>query len=320
MNKTQNRSVPQNFAFLLIPGFSLVALSCAIDALRAANLEDVRLRFSWQLISSESRQVESSSGISMDCYSFENVGDIDAIAVCGGERSHEFESEKTNNWLKAKARENVKIGSISDGAYVVANAGLFDRHRSTIHWKCQSAYRERFPDLDIRASILEVDGNRFSCAGGTASLDLMLHFISQILGSDVVGKIADNYFHDAIRGEDQLQPMISGIRFAARNSVVSNALVIMAANIERPLPIAQIAGQLNVSHRQLDRLFIRYLKKSPARHYRELRLARAAGLLRQTGLSVGDIALDCGFQSASHLAKYFREIYQVTPLKHRISG
>lgn len=212
------------------------------------------------------------------------------------------------------------IGALSDGAYVVAGAGLFKKVRSTIHWKCQGGYRERYPDLDVRTSILEVDGNRFSCAGGTASLDLMLRFVSDELGPEIVGRIADNYFHDVIRGDNQVQHMTSAFRFAARNKTLSDALLIMEERLENPVPLHELADRLGVSHRQLGRLFQRFLETSPSLHYREMRLTRASALLKQTGMSITEIALGCGFQSASQLSRHFRTRYGETPRDHRKTG
>ncbi len=316
----QQNGPAKHFVFLLIPGFSLVALSCAIDALRAANIEAGKALFYWTMVAEKPGRTTSSSGIAIDCVGVDGIGAVDLAAVCGGERSHLFSSANVGSWLKLQARRNVKIGSISDAAYVLADIGLFNSCRSTIHWKCQSAYRERFPDLDIRTSILEIDGNRFSCAGGTASLDLMLHFVAPAIGTEAVGRIADNYFHDVIRDEDQLQPMTGGFRYAARNKIVSGALFIMEAELEVPSPISQIARKFKVSHRQLNRLFHRYLGTSAGSHYRDMRLARTASLLRQTNLKIGEIALCCGFQSSSHLSKFFKKKYSTTPLKHRICG
>lgn len=306
-----------SFAFLLVPGFSLVALSCAIDVLRAANVESDSSRFHWILIGEEETSVTSSSGIELSCSAMDHTDGYEAIAVCGGERSHLFTSAKVLHRLKDEARRGKAIGALSDGAYVVALAGLFDKSRSTIHWKCQSGYRERFPNLDIRTSILEVDGNRFSCAGGTASLDLMLRFVAIAAGPEVVGRIADNYFHDVIRGDNQIQHMASAFRFAARNKTLSDALLIMESELESPIPVQDIANRLNVSHRQLDRLFRRYLTTSPSQHYRDMRLTRASGLLKQTGLSIGEVALGCGFQTASHLSKHFKPKFGETPREHR---
>lgn len=301
----------------------MVALSCAIDALRAANLETGTALFGWTLIAENAELVQSSSGIGLQCISVDECvpadTPIDVIVVCGGEHSHSFSSPKVDRWLKAWARHNIMIGAISDGAFVVAACGLFDRHRSTIHWKCQSAYRERYPDLDIRTSIIEIDGNRFSCAGGTSSLDLFLLFITRTFDARIAGKVADNYFHDFIRGADQTQPLSSGLRHAARSEKLSFALVLMASEIEYPLEIGEIAEKTGVSLRQLDRLFNKYLSVSPSRHYRNIRLLQAAGLLRQTGLPVSKIALGCGFQSSSHLSKFFRKKYNATPNQYRRS-
>ncbi len=308
-----------SYGFLLIPGFSMVALSCAIDALRAANIETGTSDYSWSIISENEGSVLSSSGIGIQCKSLEELEHVDTIAVCGGDSSHSFLSMQIEHWLKMQARKSKVIGAISDGSFVVAACGLFNNCRSTIHWKCQSAYRERFPDLDIRASILEVDGNRFSCAGGTSSLDLMLNFLSESLNADTIGRIAENFFHDKIRDNKQLQPITSGYMYAERNTALSKALVIMASQLETPFPIIKIAEQLSISHRQLDRLFIRYLGKSPLRYYREMRLDRAASLLRQTDLSVNEIALGCGFQSSSHLSKHFKTRYKSKPLQHRFA-
>jgi len=307
----------RSFGFLLIPGFSLVALSCAIDVLRAANIEAPAAQFKWALLGDGQTSVASSSGIELPCMKLHEAGQFEAVAVCGGERSHLFKSDEIESWLKDQARKGMLVGSLSDGAYVVAAAGLFAKSRSTIHWKCQSAYRERFPNLDIRMSILEIDGNRFSCAGGTASLDLMLHFASRVVGGQTVGRIADNYFHDVIRGDDQVQHNISALRFAARNTKLSEALLIMEAELENPVPIFEIAERLDISHRQLDRLFRRHLGTSPTHHYLEMRLLRASGLLKQSELSVGEIAVGCGFQSASHLGRHFKQRYGQTPGKFR---
>lgn len=322
MTYTAQTDTQTRFAFFLIPGFSLVALSCAVDTLRAANVELGSERFSWQLTGIDPQapgatEITSSSGLPLAILPCAQVTNSDIVVVCGGERSHLYHCIEADHWLRRQAVEGHQIGSVSDGAFILAAAGLFDNCRSTIHWKCQLAYREQFPDLDIRPSILEIDGNRFSCAGGTASLDLILQFVRQFCGTQVADKIADNYFHDVIRGEDQIQPTTSSLRFSGRDSVLSNALQLMETHLESPLSIGEIADRLGTSDRHLDRLFVRHLEMPPSTFYRELRLKRASGLLKQSQLSVSEIAVGCGFHSASHLARHFRRRFGEAPLRHR---
>ncbi len=294
-----------------------MALSCAIDVLRAANTGQQDKSYQWTLFSETGGPVDSSSGLELNTTSISDPTDMGLLAICGGERTHLFTSNVVINWLKQLDRKGVRLGTISDGGYLLAEAGLFDNHRSTIHWKCQTAYRERFPHLDVRVSILEIDGQRFSCAGGTASLDLFLGLLRPQIGDESVARIADNYFHDVIRGDNQVQHLTSAFRFAGRNKVLSDALLLMEGNLEAPLSIGQIGIAIGTSTRQLDRVFRRHLNTSPSQHYREMRLLRASELLKQTSISVTEIAAGCGFQSASHLSRYFKSRFGETPLEHR---
>lgn len=326
-------SISRVYLFVLVPGYSLLALSGAIDVLRAANLESSTQVYSWQLLSAQIASndaqvysVDSSSGLSMSCVGLPTLTDQHVkespttIVVCGGDTSRMDELSTLVRWLKSLANKDVHVGSISDGAFVVAQSGLFDHHRSTIHWKCLNDYRAQFPDLDTQASILEMHGNRFSCAGGTASLDLFLQFVLRDLGTDVVANIANNYFHDTLRDSSISQNVADAYRFAGKSRVLAEALRIMAQHLEQPLPIADIAHQSGASHRSLDRLFVRYLSLSPGKYYRELRLNRAANLLLQTGLPISEIAVASGFGTASHLGMHFKEMYKLSPGKFRLNG
>ena len=73
-----------------------------------------------------------------------------------------------------------------------------------------------------------------------------------------------------------------------------------------------------MTRRQLERLFRKYLARTPTRYYLELRLHKARRLLRQTALSVLDVALACGFVSASHFSKCYREHFHKTPREERL--
>jgi len=311
----------RRFTFILIPRFSLLAVSCAIDALRAANIACTERGnqpvYSWQLASVQADSVTSSCAIALPTTPLADLQPSRVIALCGGDNSHSFQSDYLTHWLRAQSQGDVSIGSISDGTFVLAESGLLHGYRSTIHWKCQDAYRTRFPNLDIRASILEFDRRRFSCAGGTASLDLMLHFIQEDLDSEIIVDITENYFHDTVRDSSQGQNMAEAYRHASRSRVLAEAIAIMAANLEQSLTIAAISERVGTTHRSLDRLFRRHLGVTPGQHFRHLRLSRAAALLTQTGLPVADVALNCGFSTASHLGRYFRSAYNMTPNQYR---
>lgn len=305
------------YQFVLIPRFSLVAFACAIDALRGANQVLGENYYQWQAVSVEGKSILSTSAIAVPTETLKGKKQAEVITICGGDSSHVYENSQLTNWLHERAKEGARIGSISDGAFVAAAAGLFDRVPSTIHWKCYDAYRERFPDLEIKPSIIEISPSRFSCAGGTSSLDLMLHFIREVHGSEITSQVAANYFHDTIRDGSREQHVTNAFRIASRNPLLADALLLMEDNLETRLTISEIAKKLGISRRQLDRIFKRDIKQSPQHFYRYLRLTRASGLLLQTGMSVTEISLACGFQSASHLSKFFQKQHGMTPGAYR---
>lgn len=313
---------PVRVEFVLVPGFSLLALSCAVDALRATNLVLGRRAYEWRLSAdlgdpAAGDSAPSSSHIRLPAASLADrrppFDAPDLIAVVGGERSHDYESHALAGALARAAGRGARVGSISDGAFPVAAAGLFEGYRSTIHWKCLDAYRERFPHLDIRTSIYEIDRNRFSCAGGTTSLDLMLTFVMEAHGGETASLVAENYVHDRIREAAQEQHVTAAIRMARRNRHVAEAILLMERHLEDPLPLEGVAAAVGLSARQLTRLFQGRLGRPPGQFYLDLRIDRAASLLRQTGMSVSEIAVSCGFQSASHLGRHLKRRRGTTP-------
>ncbi|MEO0327643.1 MAG: GlxA family transcriptional regulator [Pseudomonadota bacterium] len=306
-----------HYHFVLLPRFSLVAFSCALDGLRGANQILGRQFYTWKTVSPDRPTTVSTSDIPLITEPLDAMPEPDVIVICGGDSSHAYENSALMHWLRAKAKQGRRIGSISDGAFVAAEAGLFDKVPSTIHWKCLDAYRERFPDLDIKPAIMEISEKRFSCAGGTSSLDLMLQFVREEHGSAIASQIADNYFHDTIRDRSREQHLTNAFRIAGRNPLLADALLLMESHLETRLSIFDIAQKLKLSRRQLDRIFKRDLNQTPKDYYRNLRLSRASGLLIQTNMNISEIAVGCGFQSASHLGKYFTERFGQTPGQYR---
>jgi transcriptional regulator GlxA family with amidase domain len=102
-----------------------------------------------------------------------------------------------------------------------------------------------------------------------------------------------------------------------RNRHLAMAMQLMETHLDDPLCMKDVARQIGLSVRQLERLFQRHLNASPNRHYMVLRMTRARKLLSQTELSITDIALACGFTSPSHFSKKYREYFGQSAQQHR---
>ncbi len=311
---------PTRFAFVLIPRFSMLALSAAIDALRFANVVSGEPLYSWMLASPGGGEIEASCGLTLAAADLPGADAVDRVAVCGGERSHNWSSDALTDWLHRMRQHNMPLGALSDGSFVAAAAGLFDATPSTIHWRCLDAYRERFPRLDVRASVFELSEHRFSCAGGTSALDLFLTMIQNQHGSELAIAVADNYIHDHIRSPDNDQKLSAYYRLLRHSPEVAGAVRTMERHIENPLPVAAVARQSHVSARQLGRLFHEHVGVPPSRYYLSLRLSHARQLLIQTGMKISDVATATGFASSAHLASHFQRAYGVSPGQFRRNG
>ena len=191
-----------------------------------------------------------------------------------------------------------------------------DGHRCTIHWENLAAFTEVFRTL--RSQLLfEIDRKRITCSGGTAAIDLMLNMITSQHGHEMLAKVADQFMHERIRDQRDQQRVALPARIGVRHPKLLSAIKAMEDNLEEPLGRQELAELANLSTRQLERLFRKYLKRSPARYYLELRLNKSRLLLLQTAMPVIDVALACGFVSASHFSKCYRDFYGKTPRQER---
>ena len=209
------------------------------------------------------------------------------------------------------------MSAVCTGAFALAKAGLLDGRRCTIHWENQDGFAEDFPDVELTDQIFVVDGDAMTAAGGAAAGDMMLRLVSMAHGPDIAGMVADQMVYTNLRGDEDHQRLSVPARIGVRHPKLSQVIQIMEANIEEPISPAILAREVGMSTRQLERLFRRYLNRSPKRYYMELRLQKARNLLMQTDMTVINVALACGFASPSHFSKCYRAHYQTTPYRER---
>ena len=309
---------PQAFVFLLTDQFSMMAFAAAIEPLRQANRLSRRDLYSWQIASEGGGPVTCSNG----CTIAADIGLMDlprdtAVVVCTGINLRDACSRPILAWLRTQTRRGVRMGSVCTGAHVLAKAGLLEGKRCTIHWENQAAFAEEFPETEISNLLYCMDGDVFTCAGGTAAADMMLQLIAERHGPDLAALVADAMIHAPVRSDADEQRLSVPARIGVRHPKLVTIIQTMEQNTEEPISPSDLAKGVNMSTRQLERLFRRYLNRSPKRYYMELRLEKARNLLLQTDMSVINVALACGFTSPSHFSKCYRNHFQRTPYRER---
>lgn len=315
---------PRRVTFLLLDRFTLLPFAAAIEPLRLANRISGTSLYAWTLVGAKGDFAQCSNGtrITLD-------GGLEAeppterdeiVIVCGGTDIAREATRPVLAWLRRKTRGGAGLGAVCTGAWVLAEAGLLDDRKATIHWENHDGFAEAFPEVQLFRSVFVDDGSRLTAAGGTATIDLMLHLIAKAHGDQLASEVADQMLHTGIRTDQDRQRLSIPTRIGVRHARLAAVVARMEANIEDPVSPARLAADAGMSTRQLERLFRRYLNRSPKRYYMETRLARARNLLMQTEMSIIEIALASGFSSPSHFSKCYRAQYGSTPYRERGTG
>ena len=306
------------YAFLTLANYSLIAVANALEPLRMANRLVGRQVYDWSIISLDGHAADASSGLSLSpTGTFEKLGPVDILFVCGGINVREAVSPALLTALRRLADRGVPLGALCTGGYALARAGLLDHFRATIHWENLSALREEFPLVRISDQLFSIDRDRFTCSGGTAPLDFMLHLIQLKLGSRISQLVSEQFILDRVRKDTDRQyiPLRAQIGLSHRGLI--RVAQLMEENIEKPLSLEKIAKTTGLSRRQIERLFKRDLQCVPKRYYLEIRLRRARELLLQTAMPIMDITAACGFQSPPHFSKCYRSQFGYPPSAER---
>jgi transcriptional regulator GlxA family with amidase domain len=308
----------QRFVFVLMPRFTLLSFAAALECLRIANRMSGQNLYSWITTGDGDGSIQCSAGTAFHLDTdLPELGRDDTIVLCGGMEIQTAATKRLMNWLRREGRKGLRIGGLCTASYTLASAGLLDGKRATIHWENQDSFMEAFDEVELTKSVFTIDGNRMTTAGGTSSIDLMLKLIANDRGEELANAVADQMIYNSIRTDQDTQRLSIPTRIGVRHPKLSQVIQMMEANIEEPISPAVLAQNVGMSTRQLERLFRRYLNRSPKRYYMELRLQKARNLLMQTDMSVINVALACGFASPSHFSKCYRAHYNTTPYRER---
>ena len=310
---------PEHFTFALTEDFTHLALACAVEPLRIANLVSGQELYRWSLASADGRTATPSNRCvtSVD-HRFDALPPADRLFVISGLDVQKKDHRALVRVLRRVVRlGRTQVGALCSGAWVLAEAGLLDGRRAAIHWDYHDAFVEAFPQVILERGVFVPDETYVTASGGTATADLMLHLIERAHGYDISVAVADQMVYNTVRSHSAAQRISLQSRKGIRNAHLAEAVEIMRTTLDAPLPPAAIAARLGISTRQLERLFRDHLQTTPRQHYVEMRLERARALLLQTEMSVTEVAVASGFESAGHFSRVYRRAFGVTPRDQR---
>ena len=293
--------VPTQISILLFDRFSNHCLANVLEPLRAANDLSSQQVFEWNIVVLGGQRVRSSSGLRLeaDAQLADMRGDILMVMPSYGFLTHA--NVTSSRALRAAARRFDILAGLDTGSWLLAEAGLLDGYRATIHWDELDRFYERFSDIDVQKEAVIYDRDRITCGGASTAFALAMQMIEKQHGAALRLRV-EHLFSGAYAQ-----------RPVRRGGIAARAVDLMRAHIEEPLQIAQLAQQLGRSQKHLEQQMLARLGAAPQVIYRRIRLERARQLSLDTTISVAEISVRCGYQDASAMTRAFRSEYGTTP-------
>ena len=293
--------VPTQISILLFDRFSNHCLANVLEPLRAANDLSSQQVFEWKIVVLGGQRVRSSSGLLLeaDAQLADMRGDILMVMPSYGFLTHA--NVTSSRALRAAARRFDILAGLDTGSWLLAEAGLLDGYRATIHWDELDRFSERFSDIDVQKEAVIYDRDRITCGGASTAFALAMQMIEKQHGAALRLRV-EHLFSGAYAQ-----------RPVRRGGIAARAVDLMRAHIEEPLQIAQLAQQLGRSQKHLEQQMLARLGAAPQVIYRRIRLERARQLSLDTTISVAEISVRCGYQDASAMTRAFRSEYGTTP-------
>lgn len=308
----------QTIGFYLPDTFGMLPFVSALEPLRAANRYTGKRLYQWQLLGDTDADALANNAMSLAVdVSIHNADHLDHLIVCGPHEPHLFDDPKVLKVLRQFSARGTRMGSLDTGSYMLAQADLIKRRRCTIHWENLPGFREAFPEINVSSELFEVDEDLFTCAGGTAALDMMLAVIERDHGVSLATQVAELFISTSPRSASDPQRRSIVERTGVHHAGVVSCIELMESNLEQPITTNELAEMVNVSSRQLERLFRSYLQTTPTLYYQQVRLKAGHELLRQTTMSVLEVAAAVGFSSPDYFSRRFRAFIGFSPTEAR---
>lgn len=313
------------FGLLLVPGFSSLAVNLVTEPLFIANWLAGRSLFTWQTLSVDGFAVRSSNGsqTSVDApLTGDPQADFDTVFVVAS-FDVRASAEKTRmiEWLRSTARTRVRVGAIEIGSEILMEAGLLHGSSIPVHWYNAKGSEERFHDIKVTETLFETAGRHPLSAGGLATLDMMLDHIAQDAGDSLAEEVGRHLLVDMRRPGTRPQPCpghaLPKATGGRHRDPVARAYAIMEEQLDQQMSCTDIAKEVGVSTRHLQRLFKARLGRGVEATYRELRLAKAHQLVQQTDMSLTEVSVACGFSSLEVFSRTYRSRFGTAPSRDR---
>lgn len=316
---TSNNTSAEKLVCVILPRFNMASLTMLIEPLRIANYISDQPLYEWQFLTPGGGKVTASNGMVVECADLPSISQPSQIVLFGSWGAERNTDHQLMNWLRQFVRHGTPIIGVETGAYILARAGLLHHKPATTHWSLYAGFSETFPDIDASEQLYTIDQTIMTCAGGTATADLMLYLMQEQHGSDLAREVSSQMLHQNIRTPETMQRPIVATSSGNINPIILDVTRFLERHIEDHIPIPELCVRTGIPQRKLERLFRRDLGCTVVQFYRQLKLQYARTLLVSTNMNIREISVACGFNSMSYFSHCFSKTFGRKPSLYRMA-
>ncbi len=302
-------------AVYLFEEFCFLSYSAFVDFLLPFKQSDPETLLTTTWFSQDAERPQNSLGIEIDLptQNLDALPSVDAIVLLGGRRLFTMPDARFSRWIDDHVRRDRLIYACGSGTEALAQIGVLDGRNVAVHRDELPRSRQQFPAVSFSETVFELDNNILTFATGSACIDAFANLAKQTLSKSQANKRIDRLVNHIPRVAAQPQRSTLEMLIGHENKTISMAGVAMSQNLANKQSVSEIAENIGVSQRQLERLFKAHVGISPGNCIMKVRLEAALQMLITTEQTAKKIAEKCGFLNTAHFSKQFRKEFGISP-------
>ncbi|EOB3569262.1 AraC family transcriptional regulator [Vibrio vulnificus] len=220
-------------------------------------------------------------------------------------------------WLRAQYSKGTILSSACAGGFILASTNLLGKREVTTHWALAETFVRMFKDIPLNSNKILINHGDIVTAGGMMSwLDLGFELISKYSSPWVVRLLGKTLVIDTSQREQSYYQQFKP-SFAHGDLVIVSVQQTMHQRYTEPVSIRQLAKQVNLAERTMQRRFLKATGYNPNQYLQRLRIQNACDYLESTKRSFEWIATQVGYEDISACRKVFINIVGLTPREFR---
>ena len=281
-----------------------------LDAFLEANRQSGgKARYEVRLMSIGADRTVRAGGLSLvaDASILDVDQPIDTLLVAGTpDYAQAYSCVDFHAWLRRRAPQTRRYGSVCTGAFFLGGAGLLDGLRATTHWQHAAELAERFPAAKVVADQIYVeDGSLYTSAGVTAGIDLALKLIEDDYGRELALQVARRLvvFLKRPGGQSQFSAHLAA-QMASEDRIQAVQHWILD-HLSLDLALHTLADRAAMSVRNFTRVFSSETGATPTDFVEMARVDAARRMLEDSDTPLQRVASRCGFASPDTMRRAF---------------